>query len=362
MTRRHKANGRVRIVVVGAGLIGQAHILRIRDEPGAQLAGIVDTAPRAKQQAEALGVAWSPDLAGMFKLGKPDGVVIALPNQLHFSAGMAAIAAGVPLFLEKPICLTVKESVALSQAAAKARVPVQVGHHRRHSPLTRQAKEIIASGRLGKIVAVNALCWFLKPKEYFQGAYAWRRKPGGGVMLINLIHVVDDLRNLCGDITSVQAVASTAARRFPVEDTAAVILRFRNGALGTLSISDSAAAPWSWELTAGENRVYPRTDESCYLFAGKEGSLSFPRLDVWRHGPGQGWWSPIHVERSIRPEQGPTALRPSGDPLTLQMSHFCQVLRGEAKPIPDAWEGTKTLRTTLAIQQAAATGRTITLA
>ena len=65
-------------------------------------------------------------------------------------------------------------------------------------------------------------------------------------MLINLIHTIDDLRNICGDIVAVQAAELNSARGFEVEDTAAMILHFAGGALGALTISDSANAPWSW--------------------------------------------------------------------------------------------------------------------
>ncbi|MCW3476899.1 Gfo/Idh/MocA family protein [Limobrevibacterium gyesilva] len=341
-----------RIAVVGAGLIGQAHIRRIIDEPDAALAGIADPSPRAKEQAGALGVPWTADIETMLAKAKPDGVVIATPNRLHVAGGLAAVAAGVPMLLEKPVADDVAGALRLVEAAEQTGVPILVGHHRRHSPLIQRAKEIVASGRLGKITAVTGLCWFLKPADYFEGKGSWRREPGAGVVLINLIHVVDDLRNICGDVASVQAAQSNAARGFPVEDTAAIILRFRNGALGTLTISDSAAAPWSWELTSGENKAYPHTDQFCYLVAGTEGSVTIPRLDVWHYGAEQHWWAPLEAQRSFVPEQ---------DPLTLQMRHFCAVARGTAKPLLDGREGTRTLETTLAVKRAAATGEVVHL-
>jgi len=231
-------------------------------------------------------------------------------------------------------------------------VPILVGHHRRHSPLIQRGKEIVASGRLGKITTVNGMCLFRKPsKDYFEGKNAWRREPGGGVVLINLIHVIDDLRNICGDIVAIQAAESNAARGFVVEDTAAMILHFASGALGTLTISDAANAPWSWELTSGENKAYPHTDQFCYLVSGMEGSVTIPRLDFWHH-EGDGWWTPMSTERSIVPEQ---------DPLTLQMRHFCAVLRGEAEPVLDGRGGTRTLETTLAVKKAAAEGGLVKL-
>jgi predicted dehydrogenase len=342
-----------RIAVVGAGLIGQAHIKRVLEEPQATLAGIADPSPQSKAQAEGLGVAWAADIETLLAQAKPDGVVIATPNQLHVQHGMAAVQAKVSMLLEKPVADDVDSALALVKAAEQARVPILVGHHRRHSPLIRRARDVIASGRLGQITAVNGLCWFRKPsKDYFEGKNAWRREPGGGVVLINLIHVIDDLRNLCGDIVSVQASESNAARGFVVEDTAAMILRFAGGALGTLTISDAAAAPWSWELTSGENKAYPQTDQFCYMVAGTEGSVTVPRLDFWRHS-GDGWWTPIKSERTILPEE---------DPLSLQLRHFVDVVRGEAEPVLNGREGTRTLEATLAVKQAAVTGQVIQLA
>jgi predicted dehydrogenase len=351
----------VRLVVAGAGLIGQEHIKRILAEPAARLAGIVDTAPQAKTQAETLDVPWAPDLATILGLVKPDGVIVSLPNQFHFSAGMTLVERGIPMLMEKPVCATVDEALRLADAAEKAAVPVLVGHHRRHSPLTRRAKEIIDSGRLGTITAVVGLSFFLKSDDYYEGKFSWRRELGAGVVMINLIHVIDDLRNLCGDIVTVQAVESNAVRNFAVEDTAAVIVRFANGALGTLTITDAAAAPWCWEMTAGENKAYPRTDEFCYIIAGTKASLSVPRLELWHHGTAPNSWSPIHAERIRVPDQDPYTLQLRSDPLALEMRHFCDVVRRTATPLLDARGGACTLEATLAVKTAAATGQTVHL-
>jgi predicted dehydrogenase len=351
----------VRIVVAGAGLIGQEHIKRILNEPEAQLAGIVDPAVHVKAQAETLGVTWTSDLETMLEQAKPDGVVVALPNQLHFVAGMTLIRHGVPMLMEKPICATVSEALQFAEASEKSGVPVLVGHHHRHNPVIQHAKEIIASGSLGKITAINALTWFLKPKDYYEGKFAWRREPGGGVVTINLIHVIDDLRNLCGEIVAVQAVESNAARGFPVEDTIAILLQFANGALGTLTVSDAVAAPWSWEMTSGELKFFPHTDQFCYLVGGMKGSLALPRMELWRHGADGDWWTPIQAERIVAPEQDPFTLQLRSDPFSLEMRHFCDVVRGIVKPLLDARGGARTLEATLAVKTAAASGQIVRL-
>lgn len=342
----------VRIVVAGAGLIGRAHIERILAEPQATLAGIVDISPVAAEQAAALGVPYGANLEELLQRVRPDGVVVALPNQAHFAAGMTAIHARVAVLMEKPVCETFAQASELATASEQAGIPVLVGHHRRHSAIMGQARQILASGRLGQLIAVNALCWWRKPPSYFEGSNAWRREPGGGPVMINLIHAIDDLRNLCGEIESVQAMTSNHARGFAVEDTATVLLRFQNGALGTITLSDAAPSPWSWELTSGENRAYPRTQQPCYFFAGLQATLSLPQLELWQHGGDGHWFTPIESQRIPAPDE---------DPLANQIRHFCDVARFLAHPILDARGGAQTLQATLAVLESARSGSVIRL-
>jgi predicted dehydrogenase len=227
-------------------------------------------------------------------------------------------------------------------------VPLLVGHHRRYNPLIQKAKEAIDSGRLGQVLAVHGTCWFYKPDDYFE--IPWRREKGAGPVFLNLIHDVDNLRYLCGDVVSVQAIESNAVRGNAVEETAAILLRFQSGALGTVSVSDAIVAPWSWELTTGENPVYPQTNESCYHIGGTRGSLTIPHLELWRNQDKRSWWEPIHHERI--PFE---AL----DPLTLQIRHFCRVIRGEESPLVSGREGLSTLKVVAAAKQAAETGRLV---
>ena len=229
-------------------------------------------------------------------------------------------------------------------------MPLLIGHHRRHNPLIQKAKETIESGRLGRILAVHGTCWFYKPDDYFD--IAWRREKGAGPVFLNLIHDVDSLRYLCGDVVSVQAIESNAARGSAVEDTAAILLRFGSGALGTITVSDAIVAPWSWELTTGENPAYPHTGEACYQIGGTHACMTIPYLDVWYNNQKRGWWEPIHQER-IHVDQA--------DPLTLQIRHFCRVIRGEDVPRVSGREGLNTLKVIAAVKQAAQTGQIISI-
>jgi len=233
------------IALIGAGAIGRTHIDRIGRSGNLQLAAIADPTDGGRALAQSLGVPWYADHRDMLEGVKPSGAVVATPNQTHVAVAIDCIERGVAALVEKPVADTVAGAQRLVDAQARTGVAVLVGHHRRHNPISRRAREIVQSGRLGRLVTASAMAIFLKPDAYFEAA--WRRQAGGGPVLINLIHDIDLLRFLMGEIESVQAASSNAVRGFAVEDTSAAVLRFANGALATLLLSDAAASPWCWD-------------------------------------------------------------------------------------------------------------------
>src|SRR3954454_12672476 len=246
---------KVAVAVIGAGVIGRTHIETIGRSQLGQLAGIAEPAAAGREEAERLGVPWSADYLDLLDRVKPDAAIIATPNTTHREVALACIARGIPAIVEKPIASTLEDAAAIAQASEKSGVPILVGHHRRHNPIIKRARAFIGEGRLGRLTNATVLYTFYKRPEYFE--LAWRRQPGGGPILINLIHEIDLVRHLCGEIATVQALASNATRGFEVEDTAAVLLRLVGGALVTLSLCDNAATPWSWDLAVRESPNYP---------------------------------------------------------------------------------------------------------
>lgn len=343
-------SAKLQIALVGAGLIGRAHLTRIEASPDCELAAICDPSESAQALAAERGARWFPSQREMLALIKPDGAIIATPNALHVPGAVDCLEAGVPVLVEKPLAESVTVAQRLVDAQAATGVPVLAGHHRRHNPVVKQARRIVQGGELGRLVAVNALFLIRKPDDYFD--VAWRREPGGGPVLINLIHDIDNLRFICGEIESVQAMTSNATRGFPVEDTAALIFRFANGALGTATVSDIAPSPWSWELSSGENKAYPQRDGHCYLIAGSEGSLALPKLEHWHYEGRAGWWEPL-----ARSDRGV----PPVEPLAEQLRHFCAVIRGEEEPITNAADAAQTLAVVEAVAEASRTGGTVAI-
>ena len=339
----------VRIAVVGAGLVGRRHVDAIAAAKGARLAAIVEPSGEGAEYAAGLGVRHHGELNAMLEGGTCDAVILATPTPLHAEQALACIETGLPVLVEKPIADVSEAARAVVEGGERAGVAVVVGHHRRHNPIIASAKEVIARGMLGDVRAVQATCWLRKPDDYFAEA-PWRTRKGAGPISVNLVHDVDLLRHLVGEVTEVRAQAAPSARGHENEDVAAAVLTFACGAIGTISVSDAIAAPWSWEHTAGEYPVYPRTSESCYLIGGTLGSLSVPDLTLWRHEGDAGWWSPMTAMRSPRA---------SVDPLVAQVVQFAAVARGEAEPLVSGREGLRTLEVIEAIDRAARTGEAV---
>lgn len=340
----------VKLALAGAGLVGRRHIDAIAACEGVALSSIADPNESVRHYAEKVGVPWYGSLTELFHKEQPDGIILATPNQVHVENGMECVNARCPMLVEKPLATSASEGKLLVDAAAAAKVPVLVGHHRRHSPLVRKAREIINAGKLGRLRVVSANCWLYKPDDYFDKA-PWRKRKGAGPVSVNLVHDVDLIRYLCGDVVSVQAQATKALRGYDNEDVAGVVLRFDGDVLGTMSVSDSVVAPWSWELTARENPVYPYTGQSCYLLGGSHGALSLPDLTLWKNADARSWWAPMNAT---------THEDETSESLVNQIKQFAQVIGG-ATPLVSGEEGVKTLSVIEAIHQSAASGKTVYL-
>jgi predicted dehydrogenase len=331
---------RVRLAVIGAGLMGQKHAAIAGDLPDCRLVGISDVNPSVQALAGELGVNYYTDYEEMIKAESPEGVIIATPTESHTVVGVTCAQHGVHLFVEKPIAAETQKGRMLVESARRNNVQLLVGHHRRFNPLVEMTRQTIRQGKIGKLVAVSVLWVLLKPSDYFQ--IEWRKQLGGGPVLINMIHDIDNMRYICGEVQKVYAETSSAVRGFKVEDTAIVSLRFSDGSLGSIIASDCVPSSWSYEATTGENPYYFRTHENCYLFLGTQGSLTFPNMHVVRYENSQqaGWQYPlitehIHVEHH--------------DPLIAQLDHFCRVIRGKEEPRTSGEDALRSLAVAQAI-------------
>lgn len=340
----------VRIGLIGGGLISAKHIEGSKHITNGKLVALCDANPERKVLADQLNIPFFTDYREMLTQADLEGVIDATPNQFHARVGMACVARGVHVLTEKPIASSLQDGKRLVEAVKQSGVNLLVGHHRRYFPLVRRAREIVRGGELGQLIGISVLWALMKPDNYFE--VAWRSQKGAGPVLLNIIHEIDNLRFICGDVAEINARARRLVRTGEVEDTVAVNFEMTNGALGTALVSDTTPSPWSYELASGENSDYFKTDQDCYRFLGTKGSLSFPNMELWSHphGSQKGWWEPL-MKRS--------ETVPYFAPFTAQLQHFCHVIRGEEEPVISAEDGLLTLATTLAILESSDTGRSV---
>jgi predicted dehydrogenase len=346
----------VRLGLIGMGLIGTPHANTLQKVDNCHLVAAADIDEQHAETAARIGVTYYRDYEEMIRKESLQGVIIATPNHLHAPMGIACAERGLHLFVEKPITPNLPDADRLIDAAKRNNVHVLVGHQRRFNARVEKTRDVVRGGELGKLVGATITWALLKPPQYFQGPFSWRKNKGGGPILINLIHEIDNLRYICGEIDDVFAVASNKTREFSVEDTAAVTFRFRSGAVGTAFVSDCVPSLSAYEATTGENPLIPHDFGNCYHFYGTEASLLFPQMKkLYYSDPAKlGWHYPI-TEQGVKVTQ-------DDDPYVKEFGHFAKVISGEETPRISGEDGRRTLEVTLAVQKSGETGQPVHLA
>lgn len=263
----------VRIGVIGAGGMGSSHAQGIATLQRARVAAVSDSdEARGRKLATDMSVPWYGDYQEMLRAGEIDAVSIASPPFMHKEMALAAAAAGKHIFCEKPMAVNVADCEAMIQAAERAGVTLMVGQVLRFLQPFLKVRELVESGAIGRTVGVEIT---RVSGGGSVGTVPWRTRleqSGGLLMEINA-HEIDLLRCLGGDVASVYAEADNYVHPdadFP--DLAFVLLRFRNGAIG--SLYTSSACP----LGQTSGTVQGTEGAIRYNGWGKRGSLELRRM------------------------------------------------------------------------------------
>lgn len=339
------------MAVVGTGRIGIVHANLIAAGDETTLAGVasLDDPPTV---ASTLGVPHCADYRDLIDLDL-DGVVIAAPNHLHLEMGRFFAEHGIHLLVEKPIADTLEHGRALCDAASGCGVKLLVGQHRRYNNLVREAGRMVAT-QIGRLMATNTMLTVRKPDSYYE--VTWQRSESAGPLLVNLIHEVDILRTVCGEIDRVQASGAKLARTFDFDDTAVILLEYRNGALGTMVVSESTPSPWSWEASVDDGLGFHHSGADYSKFLGSEAALSFPSLTRWSYDNADGepgWHLPLQAT--------PTQVE-RNNPYADQISHFARVIRGLEEPIVPGEDALRSLAVVVAVLRAIRTAAAVEVA
>jgi len=325
--------GDVRLLIAGIGLIGARHLRHALEMPQIEVVGCIDPALTQRDV---------PHFASIADVNvEADAVVIATPSHLHADHAEAAAARGWHMLIEKPVAHSVAAADRIVAAAEAAGVQVLVGHHRRHHAHVAALKQMLGAGGVGAPVLASMIWAMKKPDAYFE--QNWRAGADGSPVMINLVHEVDLLRFLFGDVVSVAGVGSNAQRGAARVESGAVVLGFEGGMAATIAFADTTPSPWGFEAGTGENPNIATTGADYLQIAGTTGAVSFPSMTVW--GGAADW--------SQAPARGSVDVA-ANVPLTAQLAHFVDVAAGRASPLVDAVEGRKSLAVTLQIEAAVA--------
>ncbi|MBF2761558.1 MAG: Gfo/Idh/MocA family oxidoreductase [Ectothiorhodospiraceae bacterium AqS1] len=341
------------LCVIGGGLVGLRHARIAHSSPAVDLTAVVEVDPVRREEIAASGLPVAADMAGV--PARTEAAVIAVPTRDHFACSLEAISKSWALLVEKPIAGTVGEADRLIGVAEEAGLPLFTGHHRRCHRLIAGFKKRLPS--IGLPVAVQGLWSLRKHDDYFD--IPWRMRSGGGPLMINLSHDLEMLIYLLGPIASVDARSACIARGGSMEDTAALIMAFECGALGSYLLSDAGASPWSFESATGENPTLGYSGEDCMVVIGDRGALGFPSGVLWEAAAGE---SPDWRNSLVR-DRGRSAMtgRSDFDPLAEQISRFVRALEGQEVDLCSGAQGRDALAATLACVLSAQQGRTIAL-
>ena len=222
---------RYRVGLIGAGGVATRHATVLSEFPDVTIVGVVDPNPdAARALSERFGATAEENVDDLLAL-EPDAVYVCVPPFAHGAAETAVLAAGVPLFVEKPLGLDTELPEQLAAAVVAADVVTGVGFHWRYSAAVAHAREALA----GRRVSLVAGTWLDKVPPVGW----WPRRDGSGGQLVEqAVHVVDLARVLVGDVTEVYATTDAAppdVSGADVDSSAAATLRFAGGAVGTLS-------------------------------------------------------------------------------------------------------------------------------
>jgi UDP-N-acetyl-2-amino-2-deoxyglucuronate dehydrogenase len=347
MPTRHIVDRKIRFALVGCGRIAANHFAAIEAHADrCELTDVCDIDPNALSRAvERTGALGHANLAGLLAGSKADCVVLTSPSGLHPAQTIEAARAGFDVMTEKPMATRWSDGQAMVRACDEAGRRLFVVKQNRLNRTLQLLKDAMVKGRFGRIYMVNVNVFWTRPQDYYDSA-AWRGtwEFDGGAFMNQASHYVDLLDWIAGPVESVMAYTGTLARNIEVEDTGAAVLKWRNGAIGSINVTMLA---------------YPKNLEGSITILGEKGSVRIGGVAVneisrWEFA------DPDPMDEAIADATyQTTSVYGFGHPL--YYDNVISTLRGEAAPETDGREGLKSLELLIALYMSARDGKRVNL-
>ena len=253
--------------IVGTGNIAQAHVDAVERLPNAFVAGVTSHTPeKARAFAERYGLRTYADLDDALADDAVQVVCVCTPSGAHQEPAVRAAEAGRHVVVEKPLEISSERAQRIIDAADRAGVTLATIFMGRYADANQRLKDIVTSGRLGRLLQADASVKWFRSQAYYDSA-AWRGTwalDGGGALMNQAIHQLDLLLWLLGPVDEVFAYAATLNHeRLEVEDTLVAALRYGNGALGTFTAATSLfpGRPKTLDLHGSNGAISVRDEE-----------------------------------------------------------------------------------------------------
>ncbi len=228
----------IKFGLVGCGRIAKRHsdLLGSGQIKGAKLGAVCDLIEsRAREIGERFGVPWFTDMHQMMKAIPLDAISVLTESGNHAKHVVDLAQYGKPIVVEKPMALSLADADRMILACDKAGIKLFVVKQNRFNVPVQKLRNALECGRFGKLVLGTVRVRWCRTQEYYDQA-PWRGTwlLDGGVLANQASHHVDLLEWMMGSVDSVKAYGVTALANIEAEDTAVVLLRFSNGALGVI--------------------------------------------------------------------------------------------------------------------------------
>lgn len=252
--------------IIGCGLISHVHAAAIASLPQATLAGVSDNnRERAEAFAAQYGVRAYENTTKLLEDPDVDVVCICTPSGFHAEGAQEALRHGKHVVLEKPMALTTESAKAVVDCCKQHDRLLSVISQLRFAPSFVYAKQLLDEKRLGNLVMCSLrMKYWREPSYYSESPWHGTKKfDGGGALMNQGIHGVDILRFLLGDAKVLQGRAKTMYHNIEVEDTAAALLEFDNGALGVIEASTCTYPGFDrrWEIHGDRGYIVIQEDD-----------------------------------------------------------------------------------------------------
>jgi len=320
----------MRIGIIGCGMIAGIHAQAIASLEEAELAGAADHNPaRAAEFCAKHGGKAYADSEELLCDPTVDAVSICTPSGFHAEGAIAALEHGKHVILEKPMALDCAAADRIIEACRQYNRHLTVISQLRFYSDVQYVRELIRDGAFGRLTMCSLYMKYWRDEKYYSSS-PWkgtRRFDGGGALMNQGIHGVDLLQYLAGPMRVLGSSAKTLSHKIEVEDTAAALLSFENGALGVIEASTCA---------------YPGFDRRIELI-GDRGHAILRETQIERLS--------IDGRPVALPERSDKHISTAADPSAMdcvlharQIRNLIRTARGEEELLVDAAEGRKAIR------------------